>query len=28
VNLGGLERLFESKRRQDGGHALGQHGFA
>ena len=28
VNLGGLECFFESQRRQDGGHALGQHGFA
>ena len=28
VDFGGLERFFESERRQDGGHALGQHGFA
>jgi len=28
VNFGGFERLFERERRQDRGHALGQHGFA
>jgi len=28
VNFGGLERLFEGKRRQDRGHALGKHGLA
>src|SRR5581483_7457707 len=28
VNLGGLQRLFKGEGRQDGGHALGQHGFA
>jgi hypothetical protein len=28
VNFGGLEGFFESERRQDGWHALGEHGFA
>jgi len=28
VNLGGLQRFFERKRRQDGGHAFRQHGFS
>ena len=28
VDLGGLQRFFKTKRRQDGGHALGQHGLA
>jgi hypothetical protein len=28
VGFGGFERLFQSERRQDGGQALGQHGFA
>ena len=28
VNLGGLERFFEGERRQDRGHALGEHGLA
>ena len=28
VNLGGFQSLFEGERRQDGGQALGQHGFA
>ena len=28
VNLGGFERFLEGERGQDGGQALGQHGFA
>ncbi len=28
MNLGGFERFFERERGEDGGHALGQHGFA
>ena len=28
MNFGGFQRLFERERRQDGGKALGQHGFA
>ena len=28
VDLGGLQRFFKAEWRQDGGHALGQHGFA
>ncbi len=28
VNLGGLQSLFEGERGEDGGQALGQHGFA
>jgi hypothetical protein len=27
MDLGSFERLFESERRQDGRHALGQHGL-
>ena len=28
VNLGGFERFLKGERREDGGQALGQHGFA